>query len=200
MKRARTLFWGFITILLLLIFFVFAARRWTDDEFAKDRIQAGKSVPAFTFVSLDDPKVTYTNWNMLGKVYIIDFWATWCGPCVGEMKYLHEAHKKYRDEGLEIISVSLDSDPGYVRDFRRHNWSMPWRNTVLDKGFQSDVADRFRIWGIPAPILVNRTGRIIATEGELRGESLDRTLAHFLTDNERDGIVESMYAKIKLYF
>jgi hypothetical protein len=116
------------------------------------------------------------------------------------MKYLHEAHKKYRDEGLEIISVSLDSDPGYVRDFRRHNWSMPWRNTVLDKGFQSDVADRFRIWGIPAPILVNRTGRIIATEGELRGESLDRTLAHFLTDNERDGIVESMYAKIKLYF
>jgi len=200
MKRARTLFWGFTTILLLLIFFIFSANRWTDDQFAKDRIRAGKSIPAFSFVSLDDPKVTYTNWNMLGKVYIIDFWATWCGPCVDEMRYMHEAHKKYKDAGFEIISVSLDTDPSNVIDFRRHNWSMPWRNVVLNNGFESEVASRFKVWGIPKPILVNRTGRIIATEDELRGENLDRTLAHFLAHNEKDGVVESLYAKIKVYY
>jgi thiol-disulfide isomerase/thioredoxin len=147
-------------------------------SFSPDRaVMAGKKVPDFTFVSLDDPKVTYTRAGMQGKIYLIDFWATWCGPCVGEMGNMHAAYEKYHGRGLEIVSLSFDAKPEDVATFRGRKWKMPWMHAFIDGGFKSEAAKNFEVSGIPKPVLVGADGTILATEVDLRGENLDATLA-----------------------
>jgi thiol-disulfide isomerase/thioredoxin len=139
-------------------------------SFSPDRaVMAGKKVPDFTFVSLDDPKVTYTRAGMQGKIYLIDFWATWCGPCVGEMGNMHAAYEKYHGRGLEIVSLSFDAKPEDVATFRGRKWKMPWMHAFIDGGFKSEAAKNFEVSGIPKPVLVGADGTILATEVDLRG-------------------------------
>ena len=138
-------------------------------------IQAGKPVPEFDVASLDDPATRLTAKALAGKVYLIDFWAVWCGPCIAEMPNLHAAHDTFKDKGLVILSVSFDEKDKDVADFRRTRWPMPWFNARLG-GFDTDTAKAFEVVGVPAPILVGADGRILATGSELRGDRLIQTL------------------------
>lgn len=150
-------------------------------RFAPDAaIQTGKSVPTFSFASLDSPGTTYTNESFRGKYYLIDFWATWCGPCRQEMKALHAAYDKYHGRNFEILSLSFDAKPEDITSFRGRTWKMPWKHAFIDGGFNSSVAKTFEVAGIPRPILVDGNGRIVATEDDLRGANLDKTLAQLL--------------------
>ena len=142
-------------------------------------IQKGKPVPDFAFASLDNPADTVTAQSLAGRTYLIDFWAVWCGPCVAEMPNLNAAYEKFKDKGLTIITVSLDEKASDVAQFRKTKWSMPWFNARLPS-FEDDTARSFEIVGIPKPILVGPDGRIIAVEGELRGEALFTTVARVL--------------------
>ncbi len=151
-------------------------------QFSPDRnIMVGKIVPAFSFTSLDNPTTTYTNESLRGKIYLIDFWATWCKPCIEEMENMHRVYEKYKTRGFEIVSLSLDDKPETIKRFRSGRWRMPWLNSLIPGGFDSEMVKRFEISGIPKPILVGRTGKIIAIENELRGPNLDKTLAMILT-------------------
>lgn len=150
------------------------ARSQMDPERA---IQEGASAPAFAVTSLEDSTVTYSNESLRGQTYLIDFWAVWCGPCIAEMPRLHAAYEKYRDRGFTILSLSFDSAPQDVIDYRTGEFRMPWLHAFLDGGFQSDVAKRYEVVGIPKPILIGPDGRILATENALRGEKLEETLA-----------------------
>lgn len=161
-----------------------------DTGYAKDaiamapnrNIRSGNSVPEFALVSLDDGH-TVTPKALAGKTYLLDFWAVWCGPCIGEMKYLHAAHEKFKDHGLEILSVSFDDKPSDVAQFRKTKWPMPWFNAQLP-GFDSETAKAFEVVGLPKTVLVDRDGRIVATEG-LRGEELEKTLSRVFGATER---------------
>jgi thiol-disulfide isomerase/thioredoxin len=151
-------------------------------------IMVSKPVPAFSLPSLNDPKTTYTSEGLRGKVYLIDFWATWCKPCVEEMENMHRAHEKYKASGFEILSLSLDDKPETVSRFRRGRWKMPWLNAFIVNGFDSPLVKQFEISGIPRPVLVDRDVKIIATENELRGPNLDRTLSRVLGGSTRQVI------------
>lgn len=111
---------------------------------------------------------------------MIDFWATWCGPCVGEMEALHKAYAKFKDKNFVILSVSFDASPQDVLKFRQDKWQMPWLHAFADQGFDSKMAKDFETIGIPHPILVDTAGTIVATEEDLRGESLEKTLEKYL--------------------
>lgn len=145
-------------------------------------IEVGKPVPEFSLVSLDDSKKTLTPESLKGKVYLIDFWATWCGPCVGEMDHLHKAYEKYKGKNFEIVSLSFDGSVEEIKKFRGNKWKMPWLHAFVEGGFESNLARKFDVFGIPKPILVDSTGKIIATEGSLRGEQLDKTLEKVLNE------------------
>jgi thiol-disulfide isomerase/thioredoxin len=154
------------------------ARRAVDMAPARN-IQAGKPVPEFNLPLLDDPATRLTPKALAGKVYLIDFWAVWCGPCVGEMPNLHAAYDRFKDKGLVIFSVSFDEKDKDVADFRRTKWPMPWFNARLD-GFDNETARAFEIVGVPKPILVGPDGRILATGAELRGDRLIETIGKAL--------------------
>ena len=141
-------------------------------------IAVGKAVPAFKVKSLEDPTKFFTNSTFKGKVYLIDFWATWCGPCVDEMENLHKAYEKFKSKDFQILSLSLDRKPEDVAKFRGDKWKMPWLHTFVTD--DASITNVFEVIGIPRPLLVDGNGKIIAMETELRGEQLEKTLAKFL--------------------
>jgi thiol-disulfide isomerase/thioredoxin len=150
--------------------------------YAPDRlIQPGSRIPDFEIHSLDDPSVTYTRADLAGRVVMLDFWATWCGPCISEMPYMHEAYEKYTAEGFTILSLSFDLAREDVDRFRSEgDWPMPWLHVFVEEGAESEFATSMDVVNIPRAILIGRDGTILATNESLRGERLDETLSRVL--------------------
>jgi thiol-disulfide isomerase/thioredoxin len=136
------------------------------------RVHAGATAPSFRATSLSGRTVHFPD-DYRGKVVLVDFWATWCGPCVREFPHLLEAHEKFRDRGFEIVGVSLDAPRGIpaktVRSFlnqRKVPWEVIYDNTA-------PVAGAYRVMGIPAAFLVDGdTGAILASSPQTRGPAL----------------------------
>lgn len=147
-------------------------------------IMVGNPVPSFEVVLEDGNGTVVTNETMKGKYYLIDFWATWCGPCVGEMPELHEAYREFEGENFEVLSLSFDSGFEKVVSFRENRYPMPWLHTFVEGGFRNELSERFEVSGIPKPVLVNPEGIIVAIEGDLRGDKLKKTLGRFLGDEQ----------------
>ncbi len=141
-------------------------------------VAKGKAVPAFE-VKLMDKDSVISNKTLAGGYYMMDFWAVWCGPCRGELPGLHAAYEKFKGK-FTVLSLSFDRKPEDVGKFRAGQWTMPWLHTFVEKGFSSPLAQAFEVQGIPKPILVGPDGTVVATEGELRGDALEKTLTKFL--------------------
>ncbi len=144
-------------------------------DFDRDRqLQAGNPVPQFSFVSFDDPTVTITNADLQGQVYLLDFWGTWCAPCIKEIPYLEEAYDGYSDSGFEILSVAFLDGPEDIEQFREDRYPMPWFHSRVAREDDSSVRDLFEITSFPRPVLVDEDGIILAIDDELRdGKLLD---------------------------
>lgn len=149
---------------------------------AERRIQTGKAVPAFRAPSLDNPALIYTEASLKGKVYLIDFWATWCMPCITEIPGLTRLYEKYRKHGFEILSYSIDSKADLVRQFRKGRFPMPWLHAIDPelREIESPMAKDFEVLSIPRPVLVDATGTVIATDQECRGSKLEGLLKRLL--------------------
>jgi peroxiredoxin len=116
--------------------------------------------------------------SLRGKVVLIDFWASWCGPCRNEMPNVVQAYNKFKNKGFTVYSVSLDKD-GEAWKKSIKALGMPWENQVSDlKFWNCEAAVRYGVNGIPATFLVDKQGTIIATN--LRGAALESKLAEVL--------------------
>lgn len=110
-----------------------------------------------------------------GKWVLVDFWATWCGPCRGELPYLKEAYEKYADRGFEIYGVSLDNNIEAWKAFVDEN-GMNWVNVAdIREDRTSPAADAYGIRSIPSNFLISPEGKIVARD--LRGEGVEEKLA-----------------------
>jgi thiol-disulfide isomerase/thioredoxin len=139
-------------------------------------VEVGTYAPNFTLSDSTEKKM-YSLSTFKGKYLLVDFWASWCGPCKQEIPYLKKAYEKYKSKGFEIMSVSLDD--------KRSNWiaalkqfEMPWAQISDVKGFKSVVNELYHIPSIPKTLLLDKEGKIIATD--LRGDDLDKKLEELL--------------------
>jgi peroxiredoxin len=113
-------------------------------------------------------------YSLKGKVVLLDFWASWCGPCRKENPNVVTAYQKFKDKGFTVFSVSLDNNKDqWIAAIGKDG--LLWENHVSDlKGWNSDAAKLYGVRGIPAAFLLDKTGKIVATN--LRGAELDMAL------------------------
>jgi thiol-disulfide isomerase/thioredoxin len=133
----------------------------------------GAEVPDITLNSPDGKPISLS--SLRGKVVLLDFWASWCGPCRQELPNVVAAYKKYHDKGFEVFSVSLDDNANNWTDaIKKDGLVWPYHVSDLLK-WQSPVVPLYEIQGIPKAILLDREGKIIAKD--LRGDFLEKSLA-----------------------
>ncbi len=141
------------------------------------RLANGSDIPNFN-LQLLDPDVGISNSNLKGKYYLLDFWGTWCKPCIEEMPYLHQAYSKFKGLNFEILSIAYDDSPEKIKRFRE-KWEMPWKHAIINSSVD-DVHKKFDVWHVPSAFLISPVGKIIGSEFMLRGDALIETLRRVL--------------------
>jgi thiol-disulfide isomerase/thioredoxin len=120
--------------------------------------------------------------SLAGKVVLVDFWATWCGPCVAEIPNMLKEYEKYHDKGFEVVGVSLDEDRDSLVQFVKEK-RIPWpilHEESTGAGWQHPLATFYGITGIPQLILIGRDGNVITLNA--RGPQLGERLAELFKD------------------
>jgi len=143
-----------------------------------ERVAVGATAPDFTQATPDGKPLTLS--SLRGKYVLIDFWASWCGPCRRENPNVVAAYNKFKDKGFTILGVSLDKDTG------REAWlkaiekdGLAWNQVSDLKYWQNAAAKDYGVQAIPQNFLIDPSGKIVATN--LRGEKLQETLSQLLS-------------------
>ena len=150
-----------------------------EAETIRDSLVVGATAPDFKAPNIEGNDVRLTDIMRDSRYTLVEFWASWCSPCRGEIPYLKSAYSTYRSKGFEIVSFSIDDD--------REEWLeaseevIPWINTSDLKGRASSVAKSYGVDGVPCNYLVDgEDGTIIAKN--LRRDKLSIKLAELLSD------------------
>jgi thiol-disulfide isomerase/thioredoxin len=146
---------------------------------AKDPLAPGKMAPDFTEALPDGEMLSLS--DLQGNVVLLDFWASWCGPCRRENPNVVALYEKYKDKGFTVLSVSLDKDKDkWLSAIEKDK--LTWPNHVSDlKFWQSKAAQLYGVSGIPFTVLIDQEGKIIRTK--LRGPQLEEELSRIFGDS-----------------
>jgi thiol-disulfide isomerase/thioredoxin len=152
-------------------------------------VERGSKVKAGQELDLAGPTVdggTFDLKKLRGKVVLVDFWATWCGPCVAEMPNVKRVYERHHKDGFEVVGVSLDQSREALLRFIKAK-EMPWPQLFFDnkdaQGWNNPLARKYDINAIPMTILIDRAGKVV--EIGLRGEALEPAVARLLGDQTR---------------
>lgn len=134
----------------------------TKEEIERVRgFMVGGTAPDFTLPTPDGKIITLSEFVKGKKVILLDFWASWCGPCRAKNPAIRVAYEDFHDEGFDAISVSIDTDHDkWIKAIK--NDRMPWTQVTEPKGYNGNVAKRYSINGIPTYFLIDSNRHIIA--------------------------------------
>jgi len=142
--------------------------------------EIARAMKYFSALTLDGEEIRLEDVLKENRYTLVEFWASWCGPCIAEIPYLKSAYANFRDKGFEILSVNLDEDPEAWKTASVDDYEIPWLNVCDGEAFDSTIAKLYRVRGIPANYLITSDGKRVARH--LRGESLERKLAELLNE------------------
>lgn len=137
------------------------------------RSEAGASIWSATEWTDLDGKI-WSAADLEGQVVLLDFWATWCAPCLAELPNLRRLDERFSSRGLVILGIALDTiDRRRLHSFlRRHD--ITWPQVHEPRGTESQAARRFRVEAVPSTLLIDPSGRVVARD--LRGRALEVTV------------------------
>ena len=138
-------------------------------------IAVGTMAPEIALPDANGKIISLT--SLRGKYILVDFWASWCGPCRGENPNVVAAYEKYKKKNFTVLGVSLDDDKASWLEAIQAD-KLNWQHISDLKKWESIVVSTYQIEGIPFNVLLDPTGKVIATD--LRGEALQNTLASLL--------------------
>ena len=159
---------------ILLLYFVFA--------FSVFAVNAQGPIPNigdhrldFTVVGMKGDSIKLS--SLKGKVFLLDFWASWCGPCRYSNKHLVKLYSKYKDKGFEILSVSLDDEK---KDWKKAaaKDKITWLQGIDPGGWDAMAAVKWQVDAIPASFLINKNGDVVAIN--LEKDDLEKKIKELL--------------------
>ena len=141
---------------------------------AMERVELGCPFIDFTLATADGVKVTLSDVVAQSRLVLVDFWASWCGPCRGENPHVLNAYNKYHNDGFDVLGVSLDQDEQEWIGAVAHD-GLVWNNV---RDIDGSVASDYMVYYIPSNYLIDANGVIVAKN--LRGEELNNKINEFL--------------------
>lgn len=140
-----------------------------------DNLNVGQPAPAFNTTDIDGNAVGLA--GLRGQVVLLDFWATWCGPCIGELPHLRRVNEQFAGDRFTLLSISLDDDCDAARAMIAEK-NMAWRHVCEGSWDGSKIAQLYNVMGIPSAFLIAPDGTIAAKK--LRGHDLDKAISELL--------------------
>lgn len=141
-------------------------------------LDVGTAVPEFTLQNVDGEQISLYDLLDKNELVLVEFWASWCGPCIESIPALKDLYAGYREHGFEIVSISIDDDQETWIE-ASEEYELPWINLGEIQGWRGEVATAYGVTGIPKKYLVNREGQIVQKDAstakieELLAETLD---------------------------
>lgn len=156
------------------------AQRAIAELSPKRVVRVGNIIPLIELPTFGQKTIDLAKTVSAAKYTLIEFWGTWCAPCIAEMKYLHEANDLYGAHNqFKIISIALGDSQERIAEFRARRWPMPWDHAAIS-GWKDPIAVAFQVVSVPQSILVDSSGRIVAYDSDLRGAELLKTLSRLI--------------------
>jgi len=133
-------------------------QKMADRKKIRDTLAPGAPFPDFNESDVNGNPLSISKYK--GKVVLVDFWATWCPPCVAELPEIQKAYDKFHSQGFEVVGVSLDEEKGKLQQFVKQK-KMPWPQFFDGKRWENKLAVKYGVDQTPTGYLLDRNGNII---------------------------------------